>query len=255
MRDQFYLTLPSNSSMGYYPKNTTTKFSTQLPQKISLKGLWEVALVEFHYPCTFQNISTNDKTLFIYTRDITGSYKVYTSDIDNGVYERPETIIDMLNKNRTVSKFYSMSYNKESGHCMVKPKQTTDTITMVDIPKSLSLQLGFNPEKKLPESVWPCNVRLGLPSDLYVYCDFIETQFIGDVMAPLLRIVNVDKFSYMFGDQRNIIFTEPHYVPLLFLKFDNIEVDIRLSTGKPVPFQFGTSCVKLHFRKREHESS
>ena len=44
--DQFYLTLPSNSSFTNYPKNTLAEYTTQLPRPIQLDGEWEVALVE-----------------------------------------------------------------------------------------------------------------------------------------------------------------------------------------------------------------
>ena len=45
----FYMTLPSNSSMNYYPENTVTKYKTHLAQPVSLEGDWEVGLFEFEY--------------------------------------------------------------------------------------------------------------------------------------------------------------------------------------------------------------
>ena len=50
MASQFYLTLPSNSSMEYFPANTLTNFKTKLAQPLELIGEWEVALSEFQYP-------------------------------------------------------------------------------------------------------------------------------------------------------------------------------------------------------------
>lgn len=52
-KDQFYITLPSNSSMQFFPDNRTCCFITQLPRTIQLTGDWEVGLAEIHYPLTF----------------------------------------------------------------------------------------------------------------------------------------------------------------------------------------------------------
>ena len=38
MKDQFYIVLPSNSSMNYFAGNTTTHFTMQLPHQIRLEG-------------------------------------------------------------------------------------------------------------------------------------------------------------------------------------------------------------------------
>ena len=48
--NDFYLTLPSNNSMGYYPENTLAQFTSRLPNVINLSGDWEVGLGEIQYP-------------------------------------------------------------------------------------------------------------------------------------------------------------------------------------------------------------
>ena len=47
--DSFYVTLPSNSSMEYFPNNTMSEYTTVLPQPIKLNGKFEVALTELNY--------------------------------------------------------------------------------------------------------------------------------------------------------------------------------------------------------------
>jgi len=56
MDDQFQITLPSNSSVNYYPKNKGNSYTTHLHSKINLEGQWEVALMDIQYPFTGQNI-------------------------------------------------------------------------------------------------------------------------------------------------------------------------------------------------------
>ncbi len=46
MATQFYLTLPSNSSMAYFPNNTVANL--RLAETIVLPGQWEVALAGLH---------------------------------------------------------------------------------------------------------------------------------------------------------------------------------------------------------------
>jgi len=40
----FYMTLPSNSSMNYYPQNTVAQYTTKLNGQIELDSEWEVGL-------------------------------------------------------------------------------------------------------------------------------------------------------------------------------------------------------------------
>src|SRR5436190_8177804 len=83
MENQFYLTLPSNSSMSYYPDNTTTKFSTHLTQQLRLNGAWEVAVVEFHYPCTYTTTGGNNPIeLYAYTDTKEDLWGIYSSSSD-----------------------------------------------------------------------------------------------------------------------------------------------------------------------------
>jgi hypothetical protein len=80
---------------------------------------------------------------------------------------------------------------------------------------------------------------------LFVYCDVLEHVPVGDVKAPLLRIVGV---SGKEGDVVRRIFDKPLYVPVQKKNFESIEIDIRTDAGEVVPFEYGKSSVTLHFR-------
>lgn len=51
-KTQFFLWLPSNSSMDVFPDNTLTEYRVKLPQPIKLLDDWEVAVTEIQYPHT-----------------------------------------------------------------------------------------------------------------------------------------------------------------------------------------------------------
>ena len=66
MSTQFYLTLPSNSPMKYFPQNTVANFRVKLADRIVLLGQWEVALTGLHYPHTWSTVRTGVQQTFTY---------------------------------------------------------------------------------------------------------------------------------------------------------------------------------------------
>ena len=84
-------------------------------------------------------------------------------------------------------------------------------------------------------------------NSLYVYCDAAEDIPVGDIKAPLLRVVDA---AGNFGDLIHRLYTTPQYVPVSRKAFNTVEIDIRDDTGRPVPFEFGNVVATLHFRRR-----
>lgn len=87
-------------------------------------------------------------------------------------------------------------------------------------------------------------------SHIYVYCDLVEPQIIGDTLAPIIRMVNTDFNKYTFGENVSKSFTSLQYVPLMKQSFSTVEIDLRDNTGALIPFLGGHSAVTLHFRRR-----
>ena len=69
--EQFHMILPSNSSMKYFPENTTSSFIMELPQTVELHGEWEVALSEIQFLCSFFHIRKfpENEIKFLYSHD------------------------------------------------------------------------------------------------------------------------------------------------------------------------------------------
>lgn len=96
--EEFYMVLPSNSSMRYFPENTTTCFTTELPQRIELQGRWEVALTEIQFPCSFLHIHDNEGLIrFIDINERDKTVKAMKSQIIAGVYSSIRDIIGGVN--------------------------------------------------------------------------------------------------------------------------------------------------------------
>ena len=79
----------------------------------------------------------------------------------------------------------------------------------------------------------------------YVYCDAAEVIPVGDIKAPLLRVIDV---AGKFSDLIHGLYTTSQYVPVSKKEFNTVEIDIRDDTGRTVPFEFGKVVVTLHFR-------
>ncbi|GBN08555.1 hypothetical protein AVEN_264839-1 [Araneus ventricosus] len=80
---------------------------------------------------------------------------------------------------------------------------------------------------------------------LFLYTDIVEPQIVGDVFAPLIRIVNVTGSD---GEMVCVQYDRPHYIPLSRKIIDAIEIVIRTHRGELTPFERGSSYVKLHLR-------
>ena len=87
----FYLVLPSNSSMSIYPNNTLAQYVTNLPRRISLSGEWECGLTEIHYPHDWYNVRGVRLTVEHDGNMYTDAY------LTDGYYRSAETLVRVLN--------------------------------------------------------------------------------------------------------------------------------------------------------------
>jgi hypothetical protein len=92
----FYLTLPSNASLGVFPDNKTTEYRVKLPQPIALDGNWEVGLYSIFYPNTWYTLRNINAETHFYCDDGSGFYS--TVDMDYGFYEPVQEFIVDVNK-------------------------------------------------------------------------------------------------------------------------------------------------------------
>lgn len=95
----------------------------------------------------------------------------------------------------------------------------------------------------------PASLTRAIPTQIFVYSDICEPAIVGDTHAPLLRIVNINAREFKFGSTIVKSFAPVHYVPVLRNRFQTIDIDIRDQFGKPIPFEFGTLTLVLHFKR------
>jgi len=259
MSSQFYITLPSNTEAN----NTASNFTVKLAQRLRLDGDWEVALVEIIYPNSWFTMDNQEN--FIKIQTFTG---IYTMSLNVGYYETIYEFIKMLNKilkkkkQKIVELDVEFEYD-ESEH-KVKLCLNSNNIRGIYVSQKVADLLGFyepilyhieaqNDEFSVISDANICRNGDFTPdfssdfSMFYVYCSIVGNQIVGNTMAPLLRIVDVQ------GKHRDVInktYVSPHYVSILTKDISAIEINIKNDMNEFLVFHFGKVVIKLHFRKR-----
>ena len=257
--------------MDYYPENTVANFKTRSANPISLEGDWDVALYEIQYKRMWYTINYEDMQIMYHYKLLPiASFipegpnkprKLAILNIPQGYYNTIDEIVKNLNtvfeqfktnsgrnnaptfgyNNRTKKIFINLHHGDR---LIFKPKLAA-ILGITDNP-STPLYCEGEKEKWHADEIFDLD---GPMHSLYIYCDILEHIPVGDVVAPLLRVVGITGKQ---GDTIRKTYDKPMYVPVRMKNFDSIEIDIRTDTGESVPFQYGKSEVILHFKLRKN---
>ena len=89
----FYLNLPSNSSLSYFPGNVVSDYTTKLPKEINLEEDWEVGLAEISYLHSWYMVPILQNDYFISYRNDEITLRIHA---DPGYYKNPKILIKNL---------------------------------------------------------------------------------------------------------------------------------------------------------------
>ena len=231
----FYLTLPSNASMDVFPDNKIGSYHVRFPQTIDLNGEWEVGLYSISYSNTWYTLQFKQNHIY-YSLD--GGKSFWSSAIvDYGYYTSIPELIKYINtamKKELGDTNITFSFNPRTHKVGV----TLATKHCVGLYGQLSKILGFGGEdvkvRKSKES--PYVAELHSITSIYVYCNIVQPQIVGNTSVPLLRTIPVGGKS---GDVITKTITNIQYVPVQTKSFEDIEILLRTDTGDLVPFERG----------------
>ena len=281
--DHMYVTLPSNSSEDVFGRQPMSDFQTQLSQPMSLSVTdYEVGLAEIIYPRTWYHI--HGGKLKIKTISNTSTRWIYnTVYVPSGHYDTPEQLISAVNRviqdvlkdqatdpetlevDQKILEAIQFHYHPLHRKVFVAVSEGFS----VQLYEELSIILGFGDKQSTflntgeeydvvelairtvyngakIQSPFTMDLDRGLHT-LFVYCDLVQPQAVGDTDVPLLRAVGVE------GQDGNVVtksFQNIHYLPLNRSTFQTIHIYITDDTGRRVPFLQGRVIVKLHFRRK-----
>lgn len=268
MKDEFYIVLPSNSSMQYYPDNKTTRYTTHLPQCLTLHGDWAVSLAEIQIPLTMMHVPPEGEQNFINfvtnavrrppDTGVDANYKEDRVSVPPGVYRSIDKLLETINDIPCVSGHLRFQCRR-NGYVAVT--RICDTCTNLEhsfyFSAVLNKILGFSHSRGVVvrsdteyTDQRPAGLTNGIPNMLFVYTDICEPYITGDVHTPLLRVVpSTVTDNYNYGSVKIRNFSPPRFIPLLRTNFQTITIDIRDEFGESIPFEYGTLTVTLHFRR------
>ena len=257
----FYMTLPSNSSMGVFPNNTITHYTTQLTQAIRLTGEWECGLVALEYPHSWFNIQKDEVYIKLIAMVHDSGDTMHRVTLPAGYYPTPKVLAKALNNMLVQCKraelydlkmavrftfdesrqVFQLWFNK-AAQLALSPR--LQELLGVDF-RTMTIQPSDDPHEGEPN---PRETPDSGLQALYVYCDLVESGVVGDTLAPLLRTVSIDHRNN--GNQVSREFQHIQYLPIQKKEFTTVEIDIRDDYGRLVPFTRGKAIVTLHFRRR-----
>ena len=244
----FYLTLPSNASMDVFPNNKIGSYHVKFPQTFNLNGDWEVGLYSISYPNTWYTVQKQQNHIY-YTKDAGKSFWS-SAIVDYGYYTSIPELIKAINA--------AMKKELKNSNIQFAFNPRTHKVKVALAPKhyiavygQLSQILGFGGSdlKILKSKESPNVAELYSITSIYIYCNIVQPQVVGNTMVPLLRTIPVTGNS---GDVITKTFTNIQYVPVQTKSFEDIEILLRTDTGDPVPFERGKAIATLYFRKQNY---
>jgi len=250
---RFYLTLPSNSSMHYYPQNTVAQYTTKLNSQVELDGDWEVGLTEISFPFEIENVQEGE-CYFYLSQDGTGaSIKItlpagHYIGLDDITHQVKVSTMQQLHFSSIDQVPIDFSFAKNHNRVRMRLLQNCTVKFSVVLARLLGFRHGI-PHSDNSMADYRMRYRSIIRS-IYVYCDLVEHVPVGDTKAPLLRVVNRAR-----SGEGNVhrAFNPVMYVPLQKKCFESVEINLMTDIGMPVPFIFGKSFAVLEFRRAAYK--
>ncbi|KAL9971087.1 hypothetical protein ACROYT_G023573 [Oculina patagonica] len=216
-------------------------------ETIILQGDWEVGLASITFPHTWFNIQSGKSNFMYYDANV-GDWLVGLPP--DGYYHTIPSVINAImkeiNSQKRENVYIQLSFDTMSERVTV----TLGNGSKLHLGENLGLMLGFGGEITLTETTtapYISDVSDGIQS-IYIYSNIVDSQIVGDVRAPLLRIVPAE------GNNGSIInknFDNPQYLPVGTKEFETIELLIRDDVGRKISFERGRVVITLSFRLRQ----
>nr|CAD2191935.1 unnamed protein product [Meloidogyne enterolobii] len=121
-------------------------------------------------------------------------------------------------------------------------------VQYIQLSRQLAYTLGFDSEKVHSGQVakYMPDISGGVRQFLVYAPRLVENSIIGNVTAPLLRVVNLTGKP---GDSISEVYMTEHQHRILGKRHPDITIEIRTLTGKLVKFHWGTCILTLHFQR------
>ena len=195
------------------------------------------------------------------SNDSSDCYK-FKLKIPTGNYMSPKYLVEEMQASidkfekgilKHVNAYVSITYDALSQRLKVSAQNERQV--RIIFPNQFAQILGLDPTMNgkpigNEENMFKFNVNLHNKfRSLYVYSDIASFTFIGDTMAPLLRIVpfsHNSKLGYVYKEFKTL-----HYVSVSKSVVDQVHITIKTENGSVVPFVTGKTNLKITFSQKE----
>lgn len=245
----FYLFLPSNVNIRYFPNNRISCFQVKLPKRLKFEqNEYVVALTELSYIHSMKKyLRMTDRLVKYEIYDLANKHHVVKNHdfIPNINYSNINTVLREVNK---------LLHSEDGGVLGVfKYVSATKRVILsvnrgiVSISQKMAECLGYSSvdfDVGVHEADGPLDLSCGM-YNIFIYSDIVQSQIVGDSLVPLLRIVSI---SGEVGQSINQTF-RPYYLPISKTDFNTIEIMLCNEFGEEIQFEKGEAIVTLHFKK------
>ena len=262
-KEDFYVTVSSNSSGDFFPNNTLTRFSNKCPQAIVLDegSVWRVGLVEIQLPTNWLLLNEEDLRMVVYTneappqelqialdgeinnsnivKDITKTFARLSSNVLKSglsfIYQNKRNLINI-----TLKKFYKLEISRALLAVLGILEQDDNVriqgerVFLGGVSHTVSYQGYVNTQRSY--------------NTLWVYSNLCSYRMVGESHVPLLRVIPIKQNNMVGNELLHESYTSPHYLQVSQNFFQTIDIYISDSRGKPIPFRPGHVIATLHFK-------
>ena len=280
----FTVHLVSSASMDVFHDNTLSSFRNQLAQPLQLDGEWQVALESIIFPTSIKNVtstrireySSSDLTSVVTLGDGFGKIRRTGNNrnLKDGMYSTVEEILAELKNGSSIQKFefaldpvtrkLTVEFGPREGISFedeqipsilgfeLKTEDYTSYLNLGYMIDPILYSLASVPNKHTGQH--PVDITSGSQL-IFVYLDIIDFQHVGDVKAPILKIIETVrrlKNGSLIANTPNYnrVITNLDFKRVIANSIQNIKVELRSETGKLIAFTgVGKVVLNLKFRR------
>ena len=199
----------SNASMEVFGENTMAKILNQLAQPFILDGEWQVALSSIAFPSNINNVNSNVLVLNKNSGaelDASNNRSEHLRKIRQGVYSSLDQPMDELRRLAQLKEFdfafdkitHKLVLQFGANECFSFEKEKFPSILGFKGIKDNShdgyIHVGYKSHKTFNrhQSDFPVDITCGSQL-IFVFIDVIEHQNIGDVRAPVIKVIESER--------------------------------------------------------------
>lgn len=235
----------------------TSKLTVRVSENAELKSTRQTS------PILFSMLNLNDvdeyvikgKDEFQFTRSLQDFSGGIFTLVEKNRFKEEEIIVNVDNKYELPIGLYNTKEFLKQFQ-VIKLRQLPDKKLLLTVPQNIKLRfsnqlrdiLGFE-KLEYPDGDFIGRYALELNAgitEIFVYSDVVQSHHVGDVVAPVFRIIPV------LGEKDDQIvksYDNPLFFPVRKNYIDTISIELRSATGDPIIFTTGKTLLVLCFKR------